>query len=820
LLAKLKQSVADERAARALAARQKRPYSGDHAQKRFEIADAVSRTELSPELVPLMQWIIDEEPHPTYLQILLERIDRLSSAGAALALSVARKGHPSATVMKHVLEVLAQDTPISLPDDQLARLAQHHRAIVRVAARKLIKALGKPAPPAFRPEKALQRPALRSLLDRIGKELPEAPPATAKLVLLTGEWGKPKDDTHYTQTAWGWLVSRDGNRAVLQVGLRRVSVQLGPSTDHNASRGHSEVKPLAAADAIRHLEEDWVDVSDWYESPVGALVLAGWLRRTGQDGLASRVMLRLLDACDVDDELLWGLRSAVAYEYGEQMLDAFGNARDYPRAMRLARLLVKEYPGSYFIPEARTLLAELPRRMDDFKELKLPTPAQWRLMKTGLTRDEQIDYLCRRLRLTSAGSPYGREQQYAEPADENYPHQRAGVYSPGFPAPTEVEKRRQGKGRTKVIDPQQELGALSLTLKDVPALARQLEEDWHLTAVNDYKVFGLGRGPPTIYKTTRPIIVKMINKLARGPICELRDEWYDYHIHRKKAGPPPSREEVRKRAGEATRWALAHAHMSVADLEWYWYRQARARRSFLTSDYWRFDALRKAGDRRAASLLHETILDPKSRGNYRAAAQRLYAELEPAKARYVAAHLLSSNDGEARLEAAMLCLPTAHAERARQILGDCLSGKPQAGRSPSACAHEIVNALRADGTAASRQTIARLFEGDVLGQMARTDHRKWLLRDLAEAKFVQPYAYYLRLLQSKEATREGASVPAQAVEEICEVFAQDGPTVQTIARKYKGRARIPHLEKWLKERIAALEAKPPAKKEPPPVPGP
>jgi hypothetical protein len=200
------------------------------------------------------------------------------------------------------------------------------------------------------------------------------------------------------------------------------------------------------------------------------------LERTGQPALAARILLPLLEPLSQDSDLLETIRRESAVEIGERMFEAFANARDYRTALALAQRIDQNYPGSAHHEAARRLVAELPQRMGDFAELKLPTPAQWRVLRQSLTRTEQIDFLCRRLRLINGPACFLGlfacwldHQEYAETAGAGHPD---GRFHGGYhPLPPDVAARANGKGRTRVINPFAELkNSVKLTLADVPLL--------------------------------------------------------------------------------------------------------------------------------------------------------------------------------------------------------------------------------------------------------------------------------------------------------------------------------------------------------------
>jgi len=282
---------------------------------------------------------------------------------------------------------------------------------------------------------------------------------------------------------------------------------------------------------------------------------------------------------------------------------------------------------------------------------------------------------------------------------------------------------------------------------------------------------------------------------------KVTDDW--------RGSTPLPEGEVRRRIDAAARWARANAGKSAADLEWHWLEQERAEGaswSFQLS--YRFENLREQGDPRAMPLLRALLRDPKTDAEDRARILTRYAELEPRQARRFASPFLSARDGLLRVRAALLCLPTAEADRARRLLGEYLrdagSGEVRAREVP-----EAVRELLADGTPGSREAAGRVFEGTALRRVAGHE-RAALLREMAKEGFAEAYSFYLPLLRTKGTKFDGVEyhkpVGEAAAAELCADFAPDDEEVKAIVRKHPRLAdRIPRLEEWLKARVAALE---------------
>ena len=252
-------------------------------------------------------------------------------------------------------------------------------------------------------------------------------------------------------------------------------------------------------------------------------ILGTWLYRAKQDAEAGRVLLPALDSLYRDQHLAQLVLQRMGELYGYRMLVSFAGDRDFRQTLRNAQAIDKLYPGSRFHEYAKGMIKQLPRREGDFVKLKLPTPAEWAEQKKKLTRNQQIDFLCERMRLLNcfqSGQPGGYfpdETQYAEPC---------GI--------TSNASWGLHRGKTEVINPLTELvgpinwfderkprpRGLELTLKDVPLLSKFLRDDWYMLIVSFWRDFH----PDRNLSGTRSQFAEIINGLAHKNICKA-DNW-------------------------------------------------------------------------------------------------------------------------------------------------------------------------------------------------------------------------------------------------------------------------------------------------------
>jgi hypothetical protein len=501
---------------------------------RESVAAALAKAEPTPSVLPVMRWFLEHEKLTTLQGETLKVIIRLQGAEAdALLLELATKPHPNAEV---AITALAQvgERKLRVTGGQLAVLCQHHRRKLREAARALNAQLGFPASPPFEPVHAIQSEPIRRLMDEIGRLLEQPVPADAPFVRLTSTYRA--DDTGGSRkwleseptTVRGWLLSEDGESWLLLTPHGRCNTYR--KTGQNATVALARVpieQEVARIAVLRGQGDEKFELSSrgsfsgQFEGHVAGeyeALLAQWLYAGKRYELAVAILLPALDTLLLDSHLADITRDRLGTLYGQQMLAAFVGDRDYAKTERLAKWIAKRFPGTSYYRDAVRLLDELPRRRDDFKTLRLPTPAEWAAQRKTMSRREQIDFLCRRLRLLNCfqggqpGGPMYDEPQYAEPC---------GI------TPDAAWGLNQGK--TELINPLSELvgplyagqraprtEGLRVTVEDIPALAAHLREDWYQLTVSFWRDFAPGR----TLERTRSELVFIINHIAGHELCD------------------------------------------------------------------------------------------------------------------------------------------------------------------------------------------------------------------------------------------------------------------------------------------------------------
>jgi hypothetical protein len=500
------------------------PFWGNPAENparelRQYVATALAKAPAAPAAVPVVRWFLDHEKVPPFQETALAALTKAEGREADdLLLELASKPHPNAAVVVASLrEVTRRQLPIKA--EALAALGRHYRPSIREAAAATAERLGLPKPPPFDKASAVQTEPFRRLMDDIGRLLLDAPPPDARFVKMTRRFS---DGDEWSEL--GWLVSEDEERwAVLTV--------QGRPERYSKKEGHRWTTRMAEAPL-----RGWVDQvvaaraagnKDFELSERGGLtgqfqghaatlaevLLAQRLYVAKEYGLAAEVLLPALDTLPLDEQLVEMARDRLGVVYGHAMLGSFAGDRDYDETLRVARHITERLSRARFHAEAARLLDELPRRRDDYKQFRLPTPEEWAAEKKRLSRAEQIDYLCRRLRLLNCyqhGQPGGisfTDRQYAEPTSA-------------------------GGDRTEVINPYVELvgnkgnrrgdeatsGGLGLTGADIPLLAEHLRDDWYMPSVSYWRDFH----PQRKLHRTRELVAALINEAAMADLCDER----------------------------------------------------------------------------------------------------------------------------------------------------------------------------------------------------------------------------------------------------------------------------------------------------------
>jgi len=568
LLALCRQSVADERDGRT-------PWITPHTfgdsdrneahLVRKQIGDALARGATSAEAAPLLEWLIEREPS----------VDIQNSAAAALARGavpipesvLSRWLEPefkNRRVLLSALAVVQRDSLVALLP-AVAKVCSDPRESVRRAAHAVLAAFGAEGASDQAPADRIT-PAIAQDLEAIARMVHPVIPNDARMVRIIAV--PPDPDSTRRRNLAGWMLSEDdSSMTILDV--------FGQSETYTRSR--AAIVPTSVAEEARFLASTRTDHKREVEAPfrteIGSSLHAGvWsvpealvaacAFERGDSGSAAALVLPALDTLDRADQLRSIPAQELGARYDAEMIKRFACNRDYPAAIALAHhLLEPEFDALGRRGLAEELAQQLPRRDDDFKSLRLPTPDAWQALSARLTRHQQVDYLLERLRLVNAfqwSNPGGLDLFGAQYASA-WHHRHIYEEEPNTSA--------------EVIHPLRMLYEMRLQVTELPWLFDRVLDDDYILAVE----FPFGFDADQLHYRVGDLVEKLIQETARFKLAD-RDAL--------KAMSPPGR---RRAFAAMTTWCRRHAGDDVGTLE----RLALQ----TTKDRWHFVSLCNSRDK-------------------------------------------------------------------------------------------------------------------------------------------------------------------------------------------------------------------------------
>ncbi|MCZ7648627.1 MAG: hypothetical protein M5U26_25770 [Planctomycetota bacterium] len=512
LFALLKQMFEDESNGRA--PWKKTPFFGsrpvcDARTFRKTVASSLGKHATGPNALPALEWLLMYEKDAGNQAAAIEALGRQRGAEcAALFKSLLAQPHPNAKVAQAVVDLAAERGMKELAPE-IQRLCGHYRAAVREAALKAAPKLGGAKLPEYRPEAAFT-PWLEEQLANVRKMVPWELPAKATWM-------------HFTPAAQpdagglGALVLEDTAAAFKALDWWGQQRELAKKDYKAEPRGlAAEAQALAALrkeaknprDLAVRLSRGGAATAQ-FEPPFASLpeVLVGaWCFEKGEKAAAAELLFPRLEAMADDRWMAWVARDLLGHPLYQQALVAFSHGRDYDAALKLFLHLSGPLFDEYtYQDESQKLAGELAQRGDEFKSFKLPTPQEWEAQKKKLGREEQIAFLGERLRLLNC-------IQLSQPGNVNYADEQST-------RPFAERSRIQGGGAHLAINPFNELRAMALQPKDLPALVPFLADERCMPTFSYWRDFDYRR---TVHQVNW-VVASVLNEAAKKDLARLAD---------------------------------------------------------------------------------------------------------------------------------------------------------------------------------------------------------------------------------------------------------------------------------------------------------
>ncbi len=570
----------------------------------------------------------------------------------------------------------------------LAALSDHHADRRGAAELHWKKQFGKEPPVRFDPVELVQLPKIRDFLHDFRSLVIDPLTSDAPWIVVERTWkprldGKPKIEMESNS---GWLLKHEGgNLCILDFHGRTHDFKLGENPD-DGWRGVSTVtfkeRPISKLvediEALRktgdpefHLSPQRGLSGQFQGSAAGVpeMLVALQLHCSGKPDLCARILFPALDTHPEDKMFFEVAKHRLATGYGYRMLVEFVGNRDYDRALAVAARIEHDFKDTRFHQVSRRLLAELPKRRDDFHVLTLPTRGDWEAWRAKHNREEQIEFLCKRLRLMNC-------YQYGQPADvELFDHQYAEPCGLGIEASASLFQ-----GKTKVINPLEELlgnpephsdeedengeevklppvPGMKLGIRDVPVIARFLRDDHLILSVGYWREFH----PSRTLIGTRELLAWVLRKAAKRELVDER-EWGKL-----------DEAQIAGRIDAMVAWATERSDKSGTELLLEslsdlakggkpWHKASNAAHE-----------LAKLGERRAFPLIVRWLKHPETDDYEVEEILPLLEQLDASQAKDHALSYLGHKRLGLRLHAAMILLKSGDAERALPVIGKAFS---------------------------------------------------------------------------------------------------------------------------------------------------
>ncbi len=444
---------------------------------RGTIAHAFGDSANSNDAFPAMLWLIHTEPVEESIEQGAKVLPRLYGSAADAELDrIITQPHPSEAVLLLALDTISRRR-LGDESGKIAALGHSYRGAVREACRAALADMGQP-PLTDQPVVEFP-PRMVELLKRNGERL--LSPAPDQGIWIDGE-GR-------NAAVHGWLMD-DGlvqvraldyfarEKSYLKIFSKFHTGTLEETADAMIAQRAELTRLLAAPEGKKEEIEKLRgglslngSLSAQFEPSFISLpeiTVSYWLWQKGDTGRCQRMLAPCYAMTQDDRWIDLASRDYLGNVYFQRMVRAYCTDEDDVEALGYAQHLVKPiFDGFAQQDVAKELAAQLGR--DDNQGLSLPVFPVWMALQLTMSREEQIAYLGKRLRLLHT-------EQMTQPGDVSYssqvPYSFAALYC---------------------INPYLELKRMGLTGRDLEALAPYTTDQDFMQTYSYARDFAPGR---------------------------------------------------------------------------------------------------------------------------------------------------------------------------------------------------------------------------------------------------------------------------------------------------------------------------------------
>lgn len=760
------------------------PYelSGDEYQFRQSIRfrrDLIEAGDhyVVPAALPLYRWYLQNDYVVAHVIAAVDFVCQIKTRESdQILLELVKEPHANVTVVAKAIDEIMK-SKLKIPEKRLLELCVHHRIQTRQAALKACQKLRIAVTEKFDPHKTIRSKPIAKFMKELSSVIPEPPKVSQSFVVVSFPKEKTDTDPENDDRKVGWLLDEDdsGFRVLHSDGTigkysrtKEVFSDLHGLFLTTRKADFEKVEPAESLQWIgkqrflhdtRYIIKRDSAANDRWKHPGAGLfdfLLAEWLFRKKEFDLCAKVLFPALDTLHSNTAAIQLLKARLGWVYGNRMFDAFAYDRDYDQTMKLAKIIDSTYPHTKFYKYAVIMIDQLPKRRDDLKSLNLPTNAEWKELMKKLSHKEQVDYLCRRIRLI------------------NICHEitlRNGEKIP--------------KSQLK-IQPYLKLESMKLNPDDILVIAPYLRENWYIVdyAFIDFNTWKYGRS----LSRTRSLFPVLLDKCAKCDLIDADeiDKW--------------SQEKVESEIVRVNKWAREHAGKSEPELllEGIQFNFRKNRNIDYSTDL--LDKLVELKVKNAVPHLVKIIDSPKSNAYDKRMLLNYCRKLDVSAVRDCAQRHLKHKKYYVQLEAAVILWLHENTEKTRTNLSNVLLNATISQYVRDQIT-ETLKLLMNEGSTESIEVAGTIFQGKCFEKdrfattrnrilIARMFHKKNLPDGYREyLKNIQEYGFYNSTTFAKEVLLE---IDPESVE------------LKKLYEKHKDNSEkmIEVAKGWLKKRIA------------------
>ena len=481
---------------------------------RKQISKEFGEKAQSAEALKAIEWLIEKEKLPNGPADAVNALRRIKGPESVKVLKkILSEPHPNGAVLVSAIEETAERGLSELAPDVL-RLQNSYRDSVRKAVQSAaLKLKIENKITEFKPENAFT-PWLDQQVKNISAMVLTKVPADAKWMTFEHPNINYRSTPNEKEKAVtdGWLLQENDNEyQVLDVFGQKLIFQknttkTSPKTLQEEAKSIIEILGQDPSKSMGKLSSGG-GLTGQFEPisvTVPELLIAAWSYERGDKVTAASILFPRIDKMADDRWITWIARDLMAHPYHKRMLEEFSYNRDYAKAVELGEHLSKPVFDEYqYQDRAKKLVAQLKARKDDFKTFVLPTAAEWEKLKSGMSREKQIDYLAKRLRILNC-------RQMGQPGDVSYLDAQHSV-------PFSELKTAEDYKKSEVINPYNELTGMKISVKELPALVPFIKDENFMPTFSFWRDFHPGR---TLHQVNWAV-AGIINSAASSNLVDL-----------------------------------------------------------------------------------------------------------------------------------------------------------------------------------------------------------------------------------------------------------------------------------------------------------